>query len=52
MDFVGVVTEYDPFHSGHAAQLAMLRERGLNVSGEILTVEEMEVELCRLRSSI
>ena len=31
---------------------AMLRERGLNVSGEILTVEEMEVELCRLRSSI
>ncbi|MGN0974511.1 MAG: nucleotidyltransferase family protein [Gemmiger sp.] len=28
MDFVGVVTEYDPFHSGHAAQLAMLRERG------------------------
>ncbi len=31
---------------------AMLRERGLNVSVEILTVEEMEVELCRLRSSI
>ena len=31
---------------------AMLRERGLDVSGEILTVEEMEVELCRLRSSI
>ena len=31
---------------------AMLRERGLNVSGEILTVEEMEVELCRLGSSI
>ena len=31
---------------------AMLRERGLNVSGEILTVEEMDLELCRLRSSI
>ena len=31
---------------------AMLRERGLNVSGEILTVEEREAELCRLRSSI
>lgn len=28
MNFVGIITEYDPFHSGHAAQLAMLRERG------------------------
>ena len=30
MNFVGIITEYDPFHNGHAAQLAMLRERGVN----------------------
>ena len=28
MNFVGIITEYDPFHNGHAAQLAMLRARG------------------------
>ncbi|MDD4850365.1 MAG: nucleotidyltransferase family protein [Gemmiger sp.] len=28
MDFVGIVAEYDPFHNGHAAQLAELRRRG------------------------
>ncbi len=28
MRFVGIVAEYNPFHSGHAAQLAMLRARG------------------------
>lgn len=28
MDFVGVIAEYDPFHNGHAAQLAMLRQNG------------------------
>lgn len=28
MNFVGIITEYDPFHNGHAAQLRMLREQG------------------------
>lgn len=28
MKFAGIITEYDPFHNGHAAQLRMLRERG------------------------
>ena len=28
MNFAGIITEYDPFHNGHAAQLAMLRARG------------------------
>ena len=28
MEFAGVITEYDPFHNGHAAQLAALRARG------------------------
>ena len=28
MNFVGIITEYDPFHNGHAAQLAILRARG------------------------
>lgn len=28
MNFAGIITEYDPFHNGHAAQLRMLRERG------------------------
>ena len=22
MEFAGIITEYDPFHSGHAAQIA------------------------------
>ena len=28
MNFVGIIAEYDPFHSGHALQLRMLRQRG------------------------
>ncbi|MGN0983512.1 MAG: nucleotidyltransferase family protein [Gemmiger sp.] len=28
MKFVGIIAEYDPFHNGHAAQLAMLRQKG------------------------
>lgn len=28
MEFVGVIAEYDPFHSGHQAQLQMLRRQG------------------------
>lgn len=28
MKFAGIITEYDPFHNGHAAQLQMLREQG------------------------
>ena len=28
MKFAGIIAEYDPFHSGHALQLRMLRERG------------------------
>lgn len=28
MRFVGVIAEYDPFHNGHAAQLAALRRAG------------------------
>lgn len=28
MNFVGIITEYDPFHNGHAAQIAMLRRQG------------------------
>ena len=28
MNFVGIIAEYDPFHSGHALQLSMLRQRG------------------------
>lgn len=28
MKFAGIITEYDPFHNGHAAQLQMLRDRG------------------------
>lgn len=28
MNFAGIITEYDPFHNGHAAQLRMLREQG------------------------
>ena len=28
MNFAGIITEYDPFHNGHAAQIAMLRARG------------------------
>ena len=27
MEFAGIITEYDPFHNGHAAQLAAVRER-------------------------
>ena len=25
MDFTGIIAEYDPFHNGHAAQLAAVR---------------------------
>lgn len=28
MDFIGIIAEYDPFHNGHAAQLAWLRAKG------------------------
>ena len=28
MKFAGIITEYDPFHNGHATQLQMLRQRG------------------------
>ena len=28
MNFVGIITEYDPFHNGHAAQLAAVRRAG------------------------
>lgn len=28
MKFAGIITEYDPFHNGHAVQLRMLREQG------------------------
>ena len=28
MDFTGIVAEYDPFHNGHAAQLAAVRAAG------------------------
>lgn len=28
MDFVGIITEYDPFHNGHAAQLTAVRQAG------------------------
>lgn len=28
MNFVGVIAEYDPFHNGHAMQLAQLRRQG------------------------
>lgn len=30
MNFAGIIAEYDPFHSGHALQLQMLRQRGAN----------------------
>ncbi len=28
MNFAGIITEYDPFHNGHALQLAQLRQKG------------------------
>lgn len=28
MNFAGIITEYDPFHNGHAAQLAAVRRAG------------------------
>ena len=28
INFVGIIAEYDPFHSGHALQLRMLRQQG------------------------
>lgn len=28
MEFAGIITEYDPFHNGHAAQLAAVRRAG------------------------
>ena len=28
MDFTGIIAEYDPFHNGHAAQLAAVRAAG------------------------
>ena len=28
MNFVGIIAEYDPFHNGHAAQLAAVRRQG------------------------
>ena len=28
MEFAGIITEYDPFHNGHAAQLAAVRQAG------------------------
>ena len=28
MNFAGVIAEYDPFHNGHRAQLALLRRQG------------------------
>lgn len=28
MEFAGIITEYDPFHNGHAAQLAAVRQVG------------------------
>ena len=28
MKFAGIIAEYDPFHNGHAAQIAMARARG------------------------
>ena len=27
MKFAGIIAEYDPFHNGHAAQLAAVRQR-------------------------
>lgn len=28
MEFAGIITEYDPFHNGHAEQIRMLRAKG------------------------
>ena len=28
MKFAGIIAEYDPFHNGHAAQLAAVRAAG------------------------
>lgn len=28
MDFTGIIAEYDPFHNGHAAQIAAVRAAG------------------------
>ena len=28
MEFAGIITEYDPLHNGHAAQLAAVRRAG------------------------
>lgn len=28
MKLVGIIAEYDPFHNGHAAQIALLRQKG------------------------
>lgn len=27
MEFAGIITEYDPFHNGHAAQIAAASRR-------------------------
>ena len=27
MDFTGIIAEYDPFHNGHAAQIAAVRRQ-------------------------
>ena len=28
MEFAGIITEYDPFHNGHAAQIAAAKSAG------------------------
>lgn len=28
MEFAGIITEYDPFHNGHAAQIAAAKAAG------------------------
>ena len=32
MDFTGIIAEYDPFHNGHAAQLAAVRAAGVSIA--------------------
>ena len=46
MDFTGIIAEYDPFHNGHAAQLAAVRAAGAQCIAVCMSSGAVLFQLC------
>ena len=47
MDFTGIIAEYDPFHNGHAAQLAAVRAAGAQCIAVCMSSGAVQRGVCR-----